>query len=247
MGKTTAAQHMVKLIEKAYSPYNPRAFKAAYYETASFKPSSKDQAKHGVRSLYFGVGCNLDEGKYRTCLPEELAADLIYFLKKMNIQIIFVDEAGCLSLDAMRGVVLVSDEARRKGLTLTIVLIGMDNLPTMLKSKPQIKRRVRDWCYFKPCTLEETHKLLAALHPYFAGLDLTKESQKEQIAYVHEACKGMPGSIVPFASLFATMYRELPEEDPMVHIQAAIIQPLFDMERCVNDSQHNYSDELSIP
>jgi AAA domain len=246
MGKTTTAQHMVKLIEEAYSPYNPRAFRSVYYETGSFKPSSKDQAKHGIRSLYFGVGFKLDEGKYRTYLPEELAADLIHFLKKMNIQIIFVDEAGCLSLDAIRGIVLVSDEARRMGLTLTIVLIGMDNLPTLLKSKPQIKRRVRDWCYFKPCTLAETHKFLAAIHPYFAGLNLTDTSHKEQIEYIHEACKGMPGSIVPFASLFASIYRELPDKDPMVHIQAAIIQPLFDMERCINDSQNNYSDELNI-
>src|ERR1043165_1769079 len=91
MGKTTTAQHMVKLIDEAYSPYNPRAFKSVYYEVGSFKPSAKDQAKHGIRSLYYGVGCRLDEGRYRTCLPEELAAELIHFLKKMNIQIIFVD------------------------------------------------------------------------------------------------------------------------------------------------------------
>jgi hypothetical protein len=87
---------------------------------------------------------------------------------------------------------------------------------------------------------------LSALHPYFAGLKLTDISHKEQIAYIYEACKGMPGSIVPFTSLFASMFRELPDEDPMVHIQAAIIQPLFDMERCVKDSQRNYSDDLNF-
>lgn len=244
MGKTTTAEHMVELIEEAYTPDNPRAFRAIYYEASTFKPSSKDQAKHGIRSLYFGVGCKLDEGRYRTCLPEELAADLVHFLKKMNIQIIFIDEAGCLSPGAIRGIVHVSNKARQMGLTLTIVLIGMDNLPSMMRKNPNVERRVRDWCYFKPYTIEDTHKLLAALHPHFAGLQLSHPSHQEQISYIHEACKGMPGSIVPFVSRFANLIEELPDGELMVQIQAALIQPLFDMRRCVNDSQRNYKGEL---
>lgn len=243
MGKTTTAQHMVKLIEVAYDPDNPRAFRVMHYQAGSKNPT-KSEAKHGIRSLYYGVGCKLDEGMYRTHLPEELAADLVHFLKKMNIQIIFVDEAGCLSLDAIRGIVLVSDTARLIGLTLTIVLIGMDNLPTKVKRSPQVERRIHEWCYFKPCTLEETLKLLAALHPYFASLSLTTTPNIEQISYVHEACKGMPGALVPFVGRFSSMFGELLNEDPMVHIQAALIQPLFDKERCESDSRRNYSDEM---
>lgn len=243
MGKTTTAQHMVKLAEEAYNPDNPRAFRAMHY-IAGPKKITLSEAKHGIRSLYYGVGCSLDEGVYRTHLPEELAADLVYFLKKMNIQIVFVDEAGCLSFDAIRGIVLVSDTARLMGLTLTVVLIGMDTLPTKVKRSPQVDRRIHEWCYFKPCTIEETHKLLAALHPYFAGLNLMVTSHKEQISYVHEACKGMPGSIVPFVSRFGGMLGEVFDEDPLVHIQAALIQPLFDQERCENDSRNNYSGEI---
>jgi hypothetical protein len=243
MGKTTTAQHMVKLTDDAYDPDNPRAFRVVHYEAGSKNPSKSD-AKHGIRSLYYGVGCKLDEGIYRTHLAEELAADLIHFLKKMNIQLIFIDEAGCLSLDAIRGIILVSDTARLLGLTLTIVLIGMDNLPTKVKRNPQVERRIHEWCYFKPCTLEETYNLLAALHPHFASLSLKDTSHKEQISYVHEACKGMPGSLVPFVSRFSSMFGELLDEDPMVHIQAALIQPLFDKERCESDSRHNYSGEM---
>lgn len=244
MGKTTTAQHMVKLIEDAYNPENPRAFRVMHYQAGS-KNITKSEAKHGIRSLYHGVGCKLDGGVYRTHLPEELAAELVHFLKKTNIQIVFVDEAGCLSLDAIRGIVLVSDTARLAGLPLTVVLIGMDNLPTKVKRTPQVERRIHEWCYFKPCTVEETYKLLAALHPHFASLSLTNASHKEQVSYVHEACKGMPGSIVPFVSRFSNMFGELSDEDPMVHIQAALIQPLFDKERCESDSRRNYSGEMS--
>jgi AAA domain len=246
MGKTTTAEYMVQLTEEAYDSDNPRAFRAMHYIAGS-KKITMSEAKHGIRSLYYGVGCSLDEGVYRTHLPEELAADLVHFLKKMNIQIVFVDEAGCLSLDAIRGIVLVSDTARLMGLTLTIVLIGMDNLPAKVTRIPQIDRRIHEWCYFKPCTLEETYKFLAALHPYFAGLNPIDASHKEQISYIHEACKGMPGSLVPFVSRFGSMFGEVLDEDPMVHIQAALIQPLFDKKRCEDDSRSNYSGKMEEP
>jgi hypothetical protein len=248
IGKTTTAQYMVKCIEEDYDPDNPRALRAVHYRVGSSEKLSstpKHKEKHGIRSLYYGVGYKLDEGAYRTRLPEELAADLVHFIKKMNIQIIFPDEAGCLSLDAIRGIVLVSDTARLLGCPLTIVLIGMDNLPSVLTSNPQVERRVYEWCYFKPCTLNETQKLLAALHPYFASLNLTDRSHKEQIRYIHEECKGMPGNIVPFASRFGRMIGEVTDEDPMVNIQAALIEPLFDKERCIKDSQRSYSGELN--
>lgn len=241
MGKTTTAQEMIKLIESEYNPDNPKAFRVVHYELGK---SPKHEPKQGIRSLYYGVGYKLDEGKYRNCLAEELAADLVHFLKKMNIQIIIPDEAGCLSLEAIRGIVLVSDTARLMGFTLSIIFIGMDNLPIKLERNPQIARRVYEWCYFKPCTLKETHKLLAALHPYFAGLNLSNKSDQEQISYIHDTCKGMPGSIVPFASRFGGMFREFPDEDPLVNIQAALIQPLFDKQRSIKDSQHNYSREM---
>lgn len=241
VGKTTTAQEMVKLIESEYNPNNPKAFRAVHYELGK---SPRHEPKHGIRSLYYGVGYKLDEGRYRNCLAEELAADLVHYLKKMNIQIIIPDEAGCLSLEALRGIALVSDTAHLKEFTLSIIFIGMDNLPNKLERNPQIARRVHEWCYFKPCTLEETHKLLAALHPYFAGLNLTDKEGLEQIRYIQDRCKGMPGSIVPFASRFGSVFREFPNEDPLVNIQAAFIQPLFDKERSIKDSQHNYSDVM---
>lgn len=247
MGKTTTMLHMVKLIEEAYDPESPRAFRAMHSEVGKNNDWSKHEAKRGIRSLYHAVEFKLDEGMYRSYLPEELAAELVHFLKKMNIQMILLDEAGCMPLDAIRGIVTVSDKARLMGWTLTIILIGMDNLATKLTRNPQVDRRVYDWCNFKPCALEETHKLLRTLHPYFDGLNLKISSHEEQIRYIHEACKGMPGSIVTFACHFGSLFEEVSGEDSMVQIQAAIIRPLFDKERCVKDCQSNYSSELKEP
>jgi hypothetical protein len=240
MGKTTTAQQMAKLIEEAYDPENPKAFRAVHYEAGSVQDWSKHEAKRGIRSLYCGVGCSLDEGTYRSYLPEELATDLVHFLIKTNTQFIFADEAGCLSLNTIRGMVTVSDTAKLKGWTLTIVLIGMDNLPTMLTRNAQVERRVYEWIYFKPCTVNETHKLLTTVHPYFAALDLKDKKHLRQVRYIHDACKGMPGSVTLFASRFRNLFEEFPGEDPMTLIQAAHIEPLYDKNRSINDSRSNY-------
>src|SRR5947209_16354039 len=60
MGKTTTAQYMVRLTEDAYDPDDPRAFRVMHYQAGSKNPT-KSEAKHGIRSLYYGVGCSLDE------------------------------------------------------------------------------------------------------------------------------------------------------------------------------------------
>jgi hypothetical protein len=240
IGKTTTAEYIVKIVNENYDPDNPCAFKAVHYEAGAVAEWSKHEMKRGIRSLYCGVDCRMDEGIYKSYLPEELAADLVHYLKKMNIQLIFVDEAGCLSVNAIRGLVLVSDTARIMQWNMTIVLIGMDDLPVKLTKLPQVERRVTDWCYFKPYALKDTHKLLAALHPHFTQLDLTNIKHREQVEYIHDAYQGLPGSIVPFAHRFSSMYAEVPEEDPMVHIQASHLQPLLDKQRAINDYNGEY-------
>jgi hypothetical protein len=82
------------------------------------------------------------------------------------------------------------------------------------------------------------------LHPYFADLNLDDRSHQEQIRYIHERYKGIPGSLVHFACRFGSLFEETSGDDPMVQIQAAIIQPLFDKELCVNDCKSNYSGEM---
>ena len=170
--------------------------------------------------------------------------DLVHYLKKMNIGVIFVDEAGTLPLNAIRGMVLVSDTARTMKWTMTIILIGMDDLPNKLTRLPQIERRVVEWCYFKPYTLKETYCLLSALHPFFAGLNLSVIKEKELIEYIHKAFRGLPGGIVPFVGRFSAIYDEYPSDDPMTHIQAAHLQPLYDKKRSIDDYKGNYKKSM---
>jgi hypothetical protein len=93
---------------------------------------------------------------------------------------------------------LVRDIAENEGYALTIVFVGMDDLPQKMTRLPQVHRRVKEVCYFSQYNLDETWALLKELHPYFAGLDGSKSPHREQVEAVHEFCLGLPALIVAF-------------------------------------------------
>ena len=199
LGKTTTALLMVDKLAAIYDPNNPDAFRAVHYEVGEVEAYSGNEMKRGIKSLYnAALGTLLDNAVYVRDPPESLAARLVHGLRLRNIQMIFVEEAGCLSLDAIRGMVLVRDVAENTGWPLTIVFIGMDDLPVKMTRLPQIENRVHEWCYFEEYDLDNTWAILAELHPHFASLDRDNKEHQELVKFIHDTYGGIPGLIVPF-------------------------------------------------
>jgi hypothetical protein len=198
IGKTSTAKLMVEELESQYDASNPDAFRAVHYEVGEISSWSGHENKKAIRSLYHATLGPLNEGTYRYSPPEAIASQLIRGLRRKNIRMIFVDEAGLLSLRAIRGMVTVRDVAENEGWTLTIVLIGMDNLCRLLTKNPQVERRIHEWCYFRNYNVEDTWKLLQHLSPWFADLDARKPEHHAMVEYVHKHYEGNPGKMVPF-------------------------------------------------
>lgn len=199
IGKTTTAEYTVEKILEAYDENDPLAFRAKYVEVGEIPPWSGNEMKRGVKSLYFAaLRMSLDEGVYQRDPLEAIAVRLVHELQKRRIQMIFIDEAGGLSIDAIHGMVLVRDTAQSMGWTLTLVFIGMDDLPVKIEERRQIAGRVNEWCYFVEYDLDDTWNLLAELHPHFAGLDRNNEEHREQVSFLRETYGGLPGQLVPF-------------------------------------------------
>lgn len=198
LGKTTTARKLVELASQNYDPENPNAFRIVHYEVGEITQWAGQKGKKAIRSLYNAASGPMDEGTYRQAPVEALAAQLVRVLKRKNIRMIIVDEAGLLTLDAIRGMILVLDTAENLGYPLTLVFVGMDDLPTKLTKIPQIERRVHEWCYFGEYNLEETWDLLAELHPHFSTLDKNKKDHIEQVEFIHKKFGGKLGLIVPF-------------------------------------------------
>lgn len=249
-GKTTLAYWMSDRANQAFNPEDPDAFKAVFYEVGKVKAGWGNEAKRAIRSLYAAVsGVTIDEGLYGRSTAEELADMVVYTMQKRRVQLVFVDEAGLLSLDAIGGLVLVSDKARLLGFNITIVLIGMDDLPQKLepKRRPQIYRRIHDWCYFRHYDLEQTQALLRALHPHFASLGSNNKQDADQFQFVYEISDGLPGFITQFVSRFDAQYQMASERIDITFLRAVHLRTLSDMQDILEQSRRNGSPTLADP
>ena len=206
-GKTMTARWFAQKLEDACAT-DARGFRAVHFE-AAITPTGNDGMKRGVQALYSAAIAPMSETVYRQRQTESMATILVDGLRARNVRVVLVDEAGLMSTDALNGLVLVRDVAENEGWPVTVVLIGMDDLPTKLAKRPQVASRIHEWCFFQPYSLEETHELLAALHPHFAELDLRITAHRSQVDFLHRTYGGLPGLLVPYLRRLTYREREL--------------------------------------
>ncbi len=196
IGKTTTAKMLEEKVAAAYDrdPANPYAFRATHFQAGDVLTWSGNEQKQGIHCLYAGAIGTMDQGEYRMLPTNQLAENTFYSLKRMRTKMVLIDEAGCLSLEAIRGIMLVRDISELRGWTIIMVFIGMDDLPKKLNQLPQIRRRIHHWRFFDEYKLEDTWDILKKLHPHFEKLN----KNDEQVEYIHKTLGGYPGLIVPF-------------------------------------------------
>jgi hypothetical protein len=237
IGKTTTAEYTVAKILDAYDENNPLAFRAKYVEVGEIPAWSGNEMKKGIKSLYFAaLRTSLDAGVYLRDPPEALAARLVKELQKRNIQLIFIDEAGGLSLDAIHGMVLVRDTALSMGWTLTLVFVGMGDLPAKMEIRRQIAGRISEWCYFVEYDLDDTWNLVAELHPHFAGLDRKNEEHREQVSFLRETYGGLPGQLIPFITRMEHRLKEHRGRIDLPFLRAVHLLTARDKQRSIQHS-----------
>lgn len=237
IGKTTTAQWLVNQLAERYEEDDPDAFRTQYFETGGTPARATNPGKKALRTLFTKTIGQLDEGVYRRADAEDLAELILVGLKRQNVQLVFIDEAGKLSVDAIRGLVLVRNLAHTEGWNLTLVFIGMDNLGGMMRSVPQIERRVEGWSYFKPYDVEETHTLLSELHPHFAGLDLDDPEGRAQVEYLHEQYAGLPAQMVAFLRKLDRRHERMDRGIDMTLIKAVHLTTVRDKRLALADSR----------
>lgn len=199
IGKTTTAIYLSGEINKRFDESNSDSFRAVHYEVGRIGNRGGNEWKQAIRGFYEAThGSQLDEGFYNRNTPEAIARQVVHGLRRRRIELVFVDEAGTLSLEAIRGICLIRDTAVNEGWTLTIVFIGMDDLPDKLIKIPRIHLRLLDTCHFTQYEISDTWDLLKKLHPYFENLDPDNKAHQEQVEIIHDLCAGLPGLIVPY-------------------------------------------------
>lgn len=245
IGKTTTARYAVEKIYEAYHANNPDAFRAVHYETGAIARSGNDQ-KRGIKSLYNATLGRLDEALYRKDPAETLVQELVYGLKRKNIGMIFIDEAGNMSVNAIRGMLMAYDAAKNMNHPLSLIFIGMDDLPVKVTRLPQVNGRIQEWCYFEAYSFEETAILLAELHPHFAALDITIPTDREQLQLIYDLCGGFPGHIIPFIKKLERYQAVKPEPITPLYLKTVHLRTVLDKENSINRSREIYTNDLYL-
>lgn len=200
-GKTTAARWLTEQINESFEadPDNPNAYRAHHYETGRIPEKANNDDKRAVRSVYEEVLGTMDQGLYRSTPANRLAELVVRGLRRQHLELLLVDEAGLLSLGALRGMALVGDVAENEGWPLTICLIGMDDLPKKVELQPQISSRVKRWVFFQEYSQKETWSLLANLFPnHFEGSQDGGKREKRCVRFIHDISGGICGLFVDF-------------------------------------------------
>lgn len=245
-GKTTTATWLTKLINAAFDPENPNAFKAHHYQIKG-RADWHSVEKTAMATFHVEVIGPLDDGLYRRLRACELADLIVETLIQKRIELVFVDEAGLYSVPALRGLVAIRDQALKKGHRFSLVLIGMDDLPSLLRSNAQIEGRIKEWCFFEPYTLEETIDLALQVTDLWREADLSEPDVARQLRYLQEVTHGIPGKIVPFLQMVEAERRIHEWPLSVGLMKAAHLRTQKDLERSVEAAKGGFIERRTSP
>jgi hypothetical protein len=237
---------VVKTINEAFNPYNPHAFRAVHYEVGQISEWSGNEQKRGLKSLYNAALGRIDEGLYRSDPAETITEQLILGLMRKNIQQIFVDEAGNLSLEAIRGMLMAYDAAKNSEHPFSLIFIGMDDLPTKVNELPQVKGRIQEWCYFEPYDLKGIADILTKISSHFESLDLTNAEHIEQVEFIHEMCGGFPGLLIPFLRKLERYQLIEPEQINTTYLRTIHLRTMIDKNKSIDKSKELYGKQAKV-
>lgn len=230
LGKTTTAAWLTDRINGKFSAKDPNAFRAKHYQATELAGWHAG-GKTAMGAFHSGVIGTLDSGLYKRLRAHELADLVVTGLVRERIEMVFLDEAGLYDLRALRGLVAIRDQAVKVGHRLTIVLIGMDDLPIKIGANPQIEGRVHEWCCFVPYSLDETIELVSELTDLWNGADPSDREVQRQFEFIHEITGGVAGYITVFVNKIERAAFQLDREPSVAFLKAVHLRTLKERER----------------
>lgn len=199
IGKTVTAQHLIEKINRPAGDFPGEAVHAAHYHVGEIPAGTRNIMKKSIHSLYEGVLKRpLDRAIYAGSTTEGLAIMTVQALRVNKIEMVLVDDADFLSLEAIRAMIFVHNVTKSSGSKFSLVFIGTESLPKTIMRNPSLSKRVTDWSYFEEYGLDETWEILQGIHPHFRSLDRRNKQHVNQVKFIHEMIGGDPGPLVSF-------------------------------------------------
>lgn len=169
VGKTTCAAYIVDQINQGR--LLDEHARAVTFEVSGKRLATRMQqtVRGPLRAIYTFVLGPVPSTLFQRQSEHEVCRKIVAAMRARGTQVLLLDEAGSLAAEEMRGLAMLMNVAREEGWLLTIVLIGMDELPKTVTSLPQLETRVIQWVWYEPLDQDDWDHVVRELLPEFRG------------------------------------------------------------------------------
>jgi hypothetical protein len=209
-GKTTAALYIEQLVNDAFEAEAENAFRAKHYVATDLRRSSGQVLQRRLLAEFARQVLNLTiTSDMRSIDVPALMSTIARGLRLANMQLVFIDEAGHIppaGLDHLATLINFITTSERH--PITIVLVGMHDLPTNVLQLPQVARRVAEFIHFERYDAKTALTVLRTINNYFSTLDLNSDEGRDAMAFLlspEVSDGGLIGLMVPLVER-ATVY-----------------------------------------
>ncbi len=226
-GKTTASGYICNEVNQAFegAADSPDAFAAKRFEVTDHRRGrghimgTRLLAEFAEKVVGYKVPTDIRIVDHAT-LADVIIRGMVFH----RIEMVFIDEAGRVPLEGIeRLAMLLNKAAEEYEHRLTIVLVGMHDLPITMATLPQIARRVTHTMMFGACDREVLRNVLEGMDPQFLFACSEREREEAlQFLMTEEVSKGgLLGYVIPVVEHARTIASSNGEPLALVHLRMA--------------------------
>lgn len=245
-GKTTSMLLLADDLNTRCDANEPEACRAIYYVAADYKADRRATLERHVLAQVLSDGLDISVASdVRRLRPEDLRKKILLACRQRNIEIVFIDEAGQIPAEGLAALANLMNTAQvmfqRR---LTIVLIGMDDLPLAIGEQPQVSKRVIDTIMFRPYGPAMAREILAQVEPFFDTLDLETEDGRRVMEFMTSkevSDGGVLGMMIQLVRKTSEQCRDHGTEFSLRELRMAHLEAARDRNRAIDSAKNGWA------
>lgn len=183
LGKTATAGILCRTLTERGGP------RAAYIDVAPPDSASRSEVA-ALRAILSAAIGPIPERMVRSRSATGLAEFLLTTMRASAARILIIDEAGRLRRSGLEAIGILVDQARAAVEPFHVVLVGMRNLPGLLRANERVASRVVAWEQFDPLSANAFGQVLQHSYPQLSARVKDKSAYDDLVESLHAATGG---------------------------------------------------------
>lgn len=143
-----------------------RSARAAAYMEAPAPTGSVWDERKALRAMIGALGTPLSDRAVRGRSTAEVVRHFATRLLVADVRLLVLDEAGFLGLEGLEAVCMLSEHMRCAAEAFHVVLVGMMEIPELLRMSPRVRSRVLTIDHVAGVSVEALGQVVERRHPW---------------------------------------------------------------------------------